>query len=155
MFSKGDDVLLFTDFSRACAQEWIHTHGRRFTCYRKRKDEGSKAPRHKHMQTDRAVQLRARVAHANLREQAEEDTRVSTAGWEASERPTVLGVDRRRLMASVARLPAPDTGKNHAFPSRHCEEGRREDRAILDGTCLRSPHKVPGGCTRSGGGGKK
>ena len=113
MFTKEAEggVLLFTEFSRACAQEWIRTHGRRFACYRKRKDEGSKAPRHKYMHTDRAVQLRARAAHTNLRKQAEEDTRASTAGWEAPERPTVLGVDRRRLMASVARLPAPDAGK--------------------------------------------
>ncbi len=112
MFTKGNGVLLFTDFSRACAHEWIRTHGRRFACYKKRNDEGNKVPRHKRaMHTDRAVQLRARVAHRNLREQAEEDTRASTAGWETSERPTVLGVDHSRLMASVARMDAPDVGK--------------------------------------------
>ena len=108
MFTQGDGVLLFTEFSRACAQEWIRTHGRRFGCYEKRKDAGSKAPKRKHMHTDRAVQWRARVAHARLREQAEEDARASTP---AAERPTVLGVDRRRLMDSVAKLPAPEAGK--------------------------------------------
>ena len=111
MFTHGDGVLLFTDFSRACAQEWIRTHGRRFGSYKKRIDEGSKAPINKYMHTDRAVQLRARLAHAKLQERAEEDARASTAGLEAVERPTVLGVDRRRLMESVAKLPAPKVGK--------------------------------------------
>ena len=111
MFMHGDGDLLFTDFSRDCAQEWIRTHGRRFGSYKKRSDEGGKAPAHKFMHTDRAVQLRARLAHAKLQEQAEEDARASTAELEPVERPTVLGVDHRRLMKSVAKMPAPEAGK--------------------------------------------
>ncbi len=41
LFKKTEDgTLQFTDFSRRCAALWISLHGRRFTCYKIRKDKG-------------------------------------------------------------------------------------------------------------------
>ena len=37
-------VFHLADFSRACAQQWVLQHGRRFTCYKVRKDTGSRKP---------------------------------------------------------------------------------------------------------------
>ena len=45
MFTAVGGVLLFTDFSRACELQWVRKHGRRFACYKQRKDTGSKAPK--------------------------------------------------------------------------------------------------------------
>ena len=42
MFTEASGALLFTDFSRACAEHWVRTHGRRFACYKERKDKDSK-----------------------------------------------------------------------------------------------------------------
>ena len=118
MFTAVGGVLLFTDFSRACAQQWVRTHGRRFACYKQRADTGSKAPkRQRHRptdHTDKAVQARARAAYARLREHATDDTDAvaSTAGRHTeTSRQTVLGVNLRTLVASLARQPAPGVGK--------------------------------------------
>ena len=108
MFKRTDEgVLLFTEFSRSCAQEWLSQRGRRFACYKTRKDQGTKRPE-RLKGTDRAVQLLARSAYQQQRELAKADlVRASTPGAQpAVKRQTVLGVDRLKLIATVSRLPA-------------------------------------------------
>ena len=107
MFKRTDEgVLLLTDFSRSCAQEWLSQHGRRFACYKVRTDKGIKIPE-RVKGTDRAVQLLARSAYKQQRELATADlASASTPGaLPAVKRQTVLGVDRLKLMVSVSRLP--------------------------------------------------
>lgn len=111
MFKKGDGgVLLLTEFSRAAAQQWLRSYGRRFTCAdRFRKDRGRKGPAPETRPTDKGVQLRARSAYRLLCKAAATDetaARDSTPGAEQA-RPTVLGIDRRRLMTHVGRSEAP------------------------------------------------
>ena len=40
--SSKEHTLLLTDFTRACSEMWVRMHGRRFRCYRVRKDAGLK-----------------------------------------------------------------------------------------------------------------
>ena len=109
MFTDASGALLFTDFSRACAERWVLTHGRRFACYKERKDKDSKVSKfkRKRQNTDKAVQARARAAYDRLRETAIDGAADSCFDAE----PTVVGVGRRKLVASLARLPAPEVGK--------------------------------------------
>ena len=51
MFKSRDGVLLLTDFSRSCAQQWLFQHGRRFSCYKVRADVGRKTPSRRRAQT--------------------------------------------------------------------------------------------------------
>ena len=44
MLTSSAGVLLFTDFSRSCAQQRLCFHGRRFGCYKPRADIGRKIP---------------------------------------------------------------------------------------------------------------
>ena len=109
MFTEASGALLFTDFSRACAKHWVLTYGRRFACYKERKDKDSKVSKYKRKRqhTDMAVQARARSAYARLCETAIDGAADSCFDAE----PTVVGVGRRILVASLARLPAPEVGK--------------------------------------------
>ena len=110
MFTAVGGVLLFTDFSRACAGHWVRTHGRRYACHTKwRTDVGSKASKlkRKRQHTDKAVQARARAAYARLREDAIDDAAAARRDAE----PTVLGVGRDKLVSALARRPAPEVGK--------------------------------------------
>ena len=63
VFTKSSDgVLLLTDFSRACAQQWLIQHGRRFCVQRVRKDKGKKIPERR-KGTAKGVQMLARSAY--------------------------------------------------------------------------------------------
>ena len=110
---NGMGVLYFTEFSRACAAEWLVQRGRRFTCSIKdRKDKGQKASRG-NRSTDRGVQLRARKAYSDLIDMAKVDEHRSVD----SRRATILGVDRVKLAQTINKLtPAADGKKNIAFP---------------------------------------
>ena len=111
MFKSRDGVLLLTDFSRSCAQQWLFQHGRRFSCYKVRADVGRKTPSRRRG-TDKAVQLLARAAYASQLKMAQDDmASASTPGGQARSRCTVLGVDRSRLMATVSRLAKQPAGK--------------------------------------------
>ena len=109
MFTEASGALLFTEFSRACAKHWVRTHGRRFACYKERKDKDSKVSKSKRKRqyTDKAVQARARSAYARLCETAIDGAADSCFDAE----PTVVGVGRRRLVASLAKMPAPEVGE--------------------------------------------
>ena len=111
MFKSSAGVLLLTDFSRSCAQQWLCQHGRRFSCYKVRADIGRKTSTRRRG-TDKAVQLLARAAYASQREMAKDDVASApTSGGQARRRPTVLGVERLKLMATVSRLAKPLEGK--------------------------------------------
>ena len=109
MFTEASGALLFTDFSRACAEHWVRTHGRRFACYKTRKDKDRKVSKYKRKRqyTDKAVQARARSAYARLCETAIDGAADSCFDAE----PTVVGVGRRELVASLARMPDPEVGE--------------------------------------------
>ena len=110
MFTSTDGVLHLTDFSRACAQQWVLRHGRRFTCYKVRKDKGSRKPQRR-KGTDRGVQVLARAAYQTQCDMAKSDAaRTSTSG-KVPRRQTVLGVDRAKLMVTVRALGRPAAGK--------------------------------------------
>ena len=110
MFKSIDGVLHFTEFSRACAQQWVLQHGRRFTCYKVRKDKGSRRPQRR-KGTDRGVQLLARAAYKTQCTMAEVDHARASKLGKPPRRQTVLGVDRAKLMFSVSALAAPAAGK--------------------------------------------
>ena len=67
-----DDILLLTEFSRACALLWIETHGRRFGANRKvRKDVGVVAGKRKRgQQTDAALRRGMRSCYAQIAKEA-------------------------------------------------------------------------------------
>lgn len=110
MFTSSDGVLLLTGFSRACAEQWVLQHGRRFTCYKTRKDKGRLRPQRK-KGTDRAVQLLARETYQKQCEMAKADSaRASTPGGVPA-RQTVLGIDRAKLMDTVSRVAKSIPGK--------------------------------------------
>ena len=54
-------VLRLTDFSRRCARLWLAKHGRRFSCYKERKDKGGKTL-HRYTGSLAAVQAGQRKA---------------------------------------------------------------------------------------------
>ena len=54
-------VLRLTDFSRRCATLWLAKHGRRFSCYKERKDKGGKTL-HRYTGSLAAVQAGQRKA---------------------------------------------------------------------------------------------
>ncbi len=111
LFTKGEaGILHLTDFSRACAAEWLAQRGRRFTCTTAtRKDKGQRAPCRDNKHTDRGVQLRARAAYGGVCRLAEADKRLPVG--KAPLRSTILGVDRAKLMVAVGRHPRPPDGK--------------------------------------------
>jgi len=113
MFTHGPHgVLLLTDFSRACATQWLVQRGRRFTCNQApRRDCGKAAPsgpRRDGTKTDRGVQLRARAAYAARADMAARDADLPLG---RDHRSTILSIDRATLMRSVKRMPAPPDGK--------------------------------------------
>ena len=52
MFTPANGAVLFTPFSRVCAEEWLRRHGRRFACCRQRADTGSKQQSSRYMDGD-------------------------------------------------------------------------------------------------------
>ena len=83
-----NDMLLFTDISRSCAQLWVQFHGRRFGVYRKRSDAGAtKTPKGG---SEAAVARRTRQGRTSLVTQA--------AGDGPCEETLLEGVSRRSLV---------------------------------------------------------
>ena len=91
--------LLLTEFSRPCAVLWRVLYGARFSKYKERKNKGVKNTGWKKRGSMKAIST-AQARATNI-----------LMGWAASDatspaapdRPTVLGVPRRRLMQGVVR----------------------------------------------------
>ena len=108
VFTKSSDgVLHLTNFSQACAQQWLIQHGRRFCVQRVRKDKGKKRPERR-KGTDSGVQLSARSAYETQCDMARADLSGSSA---SARRRTVLGVDHLSLMAALRGAPEPPAAK--------------------------------------------
>ena len=118
-------MLYLTDFSRACASQWLLEHGRRFTCSRtERKDKGIPKQKRTFTQSDLAVQMRARSAHDVLYKIAEEDA----TSRDPVERLTIVqGCNRASIMASVNRMTPVINKKTLKFRDR-TESKLREKR---------------------------
>ena len=100
------DVLLLTDFSRACAALWLETHGRRFGANAKvRKDAGVAGKPALGQQTDAALRRGVRSCYAQIAQEANASASnaARSAGADAS-RPTVLGEPRKTLVKKIRRM---------------------------------------------------
>ena len=110
MFTSSDGVLLLTQFSRACAQQWLQRHRRIFSCYKVRKDVGTRRPERR-KGTDLAVQQLARSAYQTQCEMAKVDGASASTPGRRPRRQTVFGIDRAKLMSQIRRLAKPSPGK--------------------------------------------
>ena len=100
--SSENDVLLLTEFSRACAVLWLETHGRRFGANAKvRKDVAVPANRKLGQQTDAALRRGARSCYAKIAQEANSSRKVSRSARCLDARPTILGVQRKDLMKEI------------------------------------------------------
>ena len=102
MFEKVDGILRFTEFSRSCARLWRTLHGRRFACYKERKDKGAVLTWRmkgslKSVGVGQARAVKALVALAEKHEPGR------IAGQNADDVDTLIGVGRRSLMRTVAK----------------------------------------------------
>ena len=94
LFQKDGSVLQLTDVSRRCAQLWVSMHGRRFGCYKIRKDKNcQREPR-------KGTQASVKVGQATAMQQ------LMSLRASGAKRQTLDGVDRERLARS-ARTRAP------------------------------------------------
>ena len=104
LFHKDLDcqgVLLLTPWSRKCCQLWRGLHGRRFACYKERKDKGKRHTEWRLKGSMKAVGLMQEQATKALVQMAASDHAV---GENASpRRKTLLGVDRDQLMQHQSR----------------------------------------------------
>ena len=108
-------VLLLTDFSRRCAVLWRSLHGRRFACYKQRKDTGTKLAGTKLAErlkgSHKAVGMMQKRATRRLMGMAQEDDRALAASREPLTRRTLWGSDRRRFMQRVQTANPSTTSK--------------------------------------------
>ncbi len=103
--------LLLTPFTRQCAVLWRALYGRRFACYKQRKDAGRGETGLRLRGSVKAVKiLQAKATDALLR-LAVNDERGAADGARPADRPTIMGVGRGELMRGVRRRPAPASGK--------------------------------------------
>ena len=102
MFEKVDGVLRFTEFSRSCARLWRTLHGRRFACYKERKDKGAvlKWRMKGSLKSVGVGQARAVKALVALAEKHEPGR---IANKKADDVDTFIGVGRKSLMRTVAK----------------------------------------------------
>ena len=100
--SSENDVLLLTEFSRACAVLWLETHGRRFGANAKvRKDVAVPANRKLGQQTDAALRRGVRSCYAKIAQEANASRKASRSARCLDARPTILGVQRKDLMKEI------------------------------------------------------
>jgi hypothetical protein len=102
-------VLLFTDWSRRCAQLWRGLHGRRFACYKERVDKGKRHTGLRWHGSMKAVARMQESATKALVKMAREDDVARAAEEGERPRPTVVGIERGKLMrrAQMREVAAP------------------------------------------------
>jgi hypothetical protein len=136
LFKKGhDEVLLLTDFTRRCAARWVDFHGRRFGCYRSRKDTGRRLAKSRLPGSDRGVQACARGAYTALAEMGEADRKRELR--DMPNRPTMIaGSEKRReLLEKVvderAKLDQQTASKEQQKFVGHSARKRQEKKKSL------------------------
>jgi hypothetical protein len=156
MFSQArGGQLLFTEFSRNCAQQWIVHHGRRFACTKKRKDHGRTHTKWRLKGSMLAVRKLQNVAADLLIKAATRDDHDENA---KTSRNTILGVTRCKLMRGAVRSEVP-------LATKQLENFRKNDVGSLGsegkgqsvgGSSRRCSSKArkPSKRIRSGGGAK-
>ncbi len=93
-------MLLVKDWSRRCAQLWRSLHGRRFACYKERKDKGKRHTGWRLQGSMKAVSIMQDKATIALVRMAAAD---QEAGQVAAPRQTLVGVDRDKMMRRVSK----------------------------------------------------
>ena len=108
------NVLLLTDFSRRCAELWRCLHGRRFACYKQRRDKGKRNTGLRLRGSMKAVGIMQQQATRVLEKMAREDEEAVAAsqGEATPRRPTVVGVERKALMHRVRECEVPAPSKS-------------------------------------------
>ena len=127
LFTKSEQhpgVLLLTDFSRRCAELWRGLHGRRFGCYKPRKDKGTKLAR-RLKGTHKAVGMMQERATKDLVDMAQEDDRALAASREPLPRSTFWGQERRKFMQRVQKTAKSQTSKALANFRRTTENTKK------------------------------
>ena len=95
--SDRPEVLLLTEWSRRCCQLWASLHGRRFACYKQRKDKGRTKTRWRFAGSMKAVGVMQAEATKALLGMADADALAASRG-EPPERMTLVGVERSKVM---------------------------------------------------------
>ena len=88
LFDRGpQDDLLLTDFSRSCCRLWLALHGRRFSCYKTRKNKGVTNTGRRLRGSGKAVKLLQHDAFDALEKEAIEDEAPSRSAGDAQAVP--------------------------------------------------------------------
>ena len=104
IFTKSDGVLRLTDFSRTCARLWRSLHGRRFACYKERVNKGVRKTGWRMSGSMKAAALGQARAMKALVSLANEHARRALHGGMPDDVDTLIGVGRRKLLRSVAKV---------------------------------------------------
>ena len=119
LFDRGpQEELLLTDFSRTCCRLWLALYGRRFSCYKTRKNKGVTNTGWRLRGSGKAVKLLQHDAFDALEKQAIEDEAASRSAADAQAVPpdaraTFAGLARAQLLQSAAKVVLPATTKKH------------------------------------------
>ena len=113
MFETINGVLRFTESSRSCARIWRTLHGRRFGCYKERKNIGIQQTKWRMKGSIKAVGLGQARAVKTLVRLAEEhdDSRCIAGKKKLADVDTLIGVGRRSLMRTVESTDRSAPGK--------------------------------------------
>jgi hypothetical protein len=124
--SQRPGVLLLTDWSRRCAQVWRCLYGRRFGCYKERKDIWIRNTGWRLRGSMKSVGVMQERATKALVAMAAAD---KAAGAQATPRSTLVGFDRGTLMRDVKKRDSTaPAGKNLLLSADHCAEEVDEDK---------------------------
>ena len=105
---KNGNTLVLTDWSRRCAQIWRGLYGRRFACYKVRKDKGK---------TNTGLRLRNSMKAVGIMQARASDALVKMAAAAAldasqgDDQPTILGFNRQSLVRRARHQEGAAPGK--------------------------------------------
>ena len=104
-----EGVLLLTPWSRKCCQLWRSLHGRRFACYKERKDKGRHHTGWRLKGSVKAVGIMHEKATNTLVNMAQTDAEL---GGRATPRTTLLGIEHAKLTRHLGQreIAAPTQG---------------------------------------------
>ena len=125
----ADGNLLLTDFTRAAARAWRLRRGRRFGCYKPRKNAGQRRTGWRLAGSDRAIQAGQRAATATLVAQASRGGGAKTIFGDARE-AYARDPSARARPAEFANFRA----RTRLVRRKKRDEARGKKRAMADGT---------------------